>query len=191
MTREGVPQLERYRLDPAASTFMVQAFAGGLFSAFGHNPKFLVTDFFGEAEFVARTLEKAALRLVINANSLSVTNVNEKDRKDIERTMRTEVLETSKYREIVFATDNISLASIAEGQYRARALGDLTLHGVTLQDVAINGEVVIRAGSLRIKGQCTVKQTDFKIKLVSVAAGTLNVKNEVKCSFDIVGVSVG
>ena len=186
MTAEAAPQLEQYRLDPAASTFTVQAFAEGLLSAFGHDPLFRVSDFWGEAEFVPRTFENAALKVVINANSLLVTNVKEKDRHDIEGTMRNEVLETRKYPEIVFESHNISLSRIGEGRYRARVVGDLTLHGVTQRSVWVDGEVIAaNAGELRARGQCQIKQTDYRIKLVSVAGGTLKIKNEVKCSFDV------
>ena len=191
MTPEAAPERERYRLDLTASTFTVQAFAEGLFSAFGHDPIFRINEFSGEAEFVPGTFENAGFRLVINANSLSVTNVKEKDRQEIERTMHAEVLETSRYPEIVFESHNISLSRIGEGRYRARAIGDLTLHGVTQKNLWVNGEVIASgSGELRAKGQCAIKQTDYKIKLVSVAGGTLKIKNEMKCSFDIVARSV-
>ena len=191
MTAEAAHQLERYGLDPTASTLTIQAFAGGLFSVFGHDPEFRVKEFSGEVEFVPGTFENAALRLVINANSLSATNVNERDRRDIESTMRNEVLETRKYPEIVFESHNISLSRIGEAQYRARVIGELRLHGVTKKNVGVNGKVTVESNALRAKGQCTIKQSDYKIKLVSVAGGTLKVKDEIKCSFDVIGRSGG
>ena len=39
---------------------------------------------------------------------------------------------------------------------------------------------------LRAFGEFTLRQTDFGIKLVSVAGGTLKVKDEVQVSFDMV-----
>ena len=186
MTAEAAPQVAHYRLDPVASTFTVQAFAEGLFSVFGHDPIFRVKEFSGEAEFVPGTFENASLRLVISTNSLSVTNVSKNDRQEIERTMRNEVLETSKYPEIIFESHDISLSRIGQDRYRARVIGDLTLHGVTQKNLLVNGEVIASSeGELRAKGRCRIKQTDYKIKLVSVAGGSLKVKNEVKCSFDV------
>ena len=191
MTAEAAPERERYRLDSTASTLTVEAFAEGLFAAFGHDPVFRVNEFSGDAELVPGTFENARLRLVINANSLSVINVKEKDRQEIERTMHAEVLETSRYPEIVFESQNISLSRIGEGRYRARVIGDLTLHGVTQKNLWVNGEVIALApGELRAKGQCAIKQTDYKIKLVSVAGGTLKIKNAVNCSFDVRYASV-
>jgi polyisoprenoid-binding protein YceI len=189
MTAEAAPQLDRYRLDSAASTFTVQAFAAGLLSAFGHDPIFRVNDFSGEVEFVGGTFEKASLKLLINTNSLTVTNVSEKDRQDIERTIRNEVLETSKYPQIVFESHNISFSRIREGLYRARAIGDLTLHGVTRQNLWVDGEMTASVeGTLQAKGQSAIKQTDYNIELVSIAGGTMKIKNEVRCSFNIVAV---
>ena len=186
MTSEAADQLVHYRLDPAASKFTVQAFAEGLLSMFGHDPMFGVKDFQGEASFVPETFENASLKLTINANSLRVVNdVKEKDRQDIERTMRDEVLETGKFPEIVFQSNNVLLSRIGEGRYRARVIGDLTLHGVTQSNISINGEVTLNNDGLKTKGDFVIKQTDYKIKLVSVAGGTLKIKNEVKGRFDI------
>jgi len=143
-------------------------------------------DFQGEASFVPETFENASLKLTINANSLCVVNdVKEKDRQDIERTMRDEVLETGKFPEIVFQSNNVSLSRIGEGRYRARVIGDLTLHGVTQSNISLNGEVTLNNDGLKTKGDFVIKQTDYKIKLVSVAGGTLKIKNEVKGRFDI------
>lgn len=180
----------KYRLDPAASTFTVQAFAEGLLSAFGHDPIIGVKDFQGEVTFVPGTFENASLKLIVNANSLSVVNnLKEKDRYDIERTMRDEVLETRRYPEISFESNNVVLTRTGEGRYRARIIGNLTLHGVTQNNIWLNGEVTVNNDGLRAKGDCALKQTDYRIKLVSVAGGTLKIKNEVKCSFDLVARS--
>jgi hypothetical protein len=40
--------------------------------------------------------------------------------------------------------------------------------------------------SLRANGEFTVRQTDYRIKLVSVAGGALKLKDELKFQFDIV-----
>jgi polyisoprenoid-binding protein YceI len=187
---EAGPGLVHYRFNPAASKFTVQAFAEGLLSMFGHDPLIGVKDFQGEVSFVPETFENASLKLTISANSLRVVNdVKEKDRKDIERTMRDEVLETGKYPEIVFQSNNVSLNQIGEGRYRARVIGNLTLHGVTQSNISINGEVTLNNDGLKAKGDFAIKQTDYKIKLVSVAGGTLKIKNEVKGRFDILARS--
>ena len=186
MSTQAVTGLEHYRLDAAASTFTAQAFAEGLLSSFGHDPVIGIRDFQGEVQFVPGTFENASVRIVINSDSLTVLNqVKEKDRHEIERVMRADVLETGKYPEIVFQSNNVSLSRLGKDRYRLRVIGDLTLHGVTQNNLWLNGEVTFTGEGLRAKGDFAIKQTDFKITLVSVVGGTLKIKNEVKCSFDL------
>jgi len=175
-----------YRLVAEQSTFTVQAFAEGLFSAFGHDPVISIRDFTGEAQFVPGTFEAASLTITINAKSLVVSNdVKEKDRLEIESTMREEVLEVEKYPAVVFSSTNISANRLAEGRYRARIIGDLTLHGVTQKNLWISAEATVAGDSLRAQGEFSLKQTDFGIKPFSAAGGTIKLKNELKFSFDI------
>jgi polyisoprenoid-binding protein YceI len=181
-----------YRLVADQSTFTVQAFAEGLFSAFGHDPVIAIRDFTGEAMFVPGTFESASLKITINAKSLALSNdVKEKDRLEIERTMRDEVLEVEKYTEIVFSSTNISASRLAEGRYRARIIGDLTLHGVTQKNLWISAEATVTGDSLRAQGEFSLKQTDFGIKPFSAAGGTIKLKNELKFSFYIVAQKKG
>ena len=116
-----------------------------------------------------------------------VNDIKQKDRQEIERTMREDVLETQKYPQIEFKSNNVTLNKVAENSYRARVIGQLTLHGVTQNNLGLNAEVVVTPEALRAKGKCSIKQSDFKIKRVSVAAGTMKIKNELKCEFDILG----
>jgi len=186
MTTQAAAEPEHYRLDAAASTFKVQAFAGGLLSAFGHDPVFGVNDFQGEVQFVAGSFANASLKLVVKANSLAVVNdIKGKDRQDIERTMRNDVLETAKYPEIVFESNNVAVSRAANDRFRARMIGNLTLHGVTQKNISLNCDVTLTAEGVRAKGGFALRQTDYNIKLVSVAGGTLKIKNEVKGAFDI------
>lgn len=181
----------KYRLDAAQSKLTVQAFAEGLLSAFGHSPVFLVQEFSGEAQINPETLANPAARVVASAHSLTVIDdVKAKDRQEIERTLRNEVLEVDKYPEIVFQSTNISLSRIGQGRHRVRIIGDLTLHGVTQSNLWIYAEGSLSEDNLRVSGDFTLKQSDFQIKRVSVAGGTLRVKNEVKVTFDITGNKV-
>src|SRR5258705_1116622 len=192
MATEIDKQVAHYRFVPEESTFTVQAFAEGLFSAFGHDPVIGVRDFSGEAKFVPGTFEDTSVNVVINASSLAVVNdVKEKDRQEIERMMHEEVMETAKYPEISCKSTNVAATRLAEGRYRSRVIGDLTLHGVIQNNLWISAEVTLKGSDCRAKGEFSLKQTDYKIKLVSVAGGTLKVKNELKCSFDVVARSVG
>jgi polyisoprenoid-binding protein YceI len=179
-----------YRLAADKSRFTVQAFAEGLLSAFGHDPVINIRDFTGEVEFTPDAPTQAAVRMMVMADSLAASeDVKEKDRLEIERMMREDVLETSKYSEIVFQSTNVSTSRLGEGRYRARIIGDLTLHGVTQKNLWIQAEVKMSGEELRAQGEFTLKQTDFQIKPVKVAGGAMKVKNELKFSFDISAIA--
>jgi polyisoprenoid-binding protein YceI len=182
----------RYRLVADESQFTVQAFAEGLFSAFGHDPVIAIRDFAGEVEFTPGTLSDASVQMTIRTDSLSANDdVKEKDRAEIDRMMREDVLETAQYPEIVFASTSVSAQRLGEGRYRARVIGDLTMHGVTQNSLWIQAEVAVKEEKLRAQGQFTLKQTDYQIKPVKVAGGAMKVKNELKFSFDIAAKKQG
>jgi polyisoprenoid-binding protein YceI len=183
--------LQRYAIDPAISRFTVRAFATGMLSALGHNPTLAIRDFSGEAEFDPETLEKAAMRLRIGAGSLEVTDeVSDKDRREIERTMNQEVLETARYPEIAFDASYVSSSRAGEGRYWINLVGRLSLHGVT-HSQPVSAQVALYGDALRAHGEFSLLQTAYGIKLVSVAGGGLKVKDELKCSFDIVARKSG
>jgi polyisoprenoid-binding protein YceI len=151
----------------------------------GHNPTFAVRGYAGEAAFVPNGLEQAAVRITVQADSLEVTDdVSQKDRLEIESKMKQEVLETSAYPEIVFESSQVSASKMGGTQYTANASGNLTLHGVTRSET-IYAQVSVTGDALRAYGEFSIRQSDYGIKPVSVAGGTLKVKDEVKISFDL------
>jgi polyisoprenoid-binding protein YceI len=175
-----------YTIDPAKSRFTVRAFASGLLSGLGHNPVIAARDFSGRIEFAPEALEAASLTLIVKAASLAVQNdVSDKDRSEIERTMKDNVLQVQQFPEIRFESRQVSGMRMGEGLYVAKIEGDLSLHGVTRLQ-AITAQVVPGDERVRAYGDFSFKQTDFNIKLVSVAGGALKVKDQLKFSFDIV-----
>lgn len=183
----NVAEVTRYRLDAGRSRFTVQAFADGVLSSFGHDPLIAIRDFEGEVEFVPGTLEGARVRLSIKADSLAAMGeVKEKDRLEIDTQMREQVLEVSKYPEIVFESMSVTASRIKEGLYRARVIGDLTLHGVKQSFIWIHAEVTFNGEEMRARGEFSLRQTDYKLKPVTAVGGMLKVKNELKFKFDIV-----
>jgi polyisoprenoid-binding protein YceI len=178
-----------YRIDPKQSRFTVQAFAEGLFSAFGHDPRFNAGDVGGEVRMEEGNLASAALDLSVKAASLRVTDdVSEKDRLEMERMMHDEVLESSRYPEIIFKGQAAAVDRIYEGFYRVKITGQLSLHGTT-REHAIDTQVRVMDNGLRAEGETQLRQTNWGIKRVSVAGGTLKVKDEVKLSFNIVATA--
>ena len=178
--------LVRYRIDAAMSRLTVRVFPSGLLAAMGHSPTIAVHEYSGEAGFVPENLDQAFVRVTAKAESLVVADdIGSKDKLEIENKMKEEVLEVDRYPEITFESSSISSTKMSESSYGVNITGSLTLHGVTrsqrmIFQVALNDETV------RAFGEFSLRQTDYGINLVSVAGGALKVKDEVKCSFDMV-----
>jgi polyisoprenoid-binding protein YceI len=175
----------RYLVDGKGSRFTARAFATGLLSAFGHNPTISIPDFEGEALINPNALEESSLRLVIQAASLTVTDeVNEKDRDEMNRRMHDEVLESDGYSEITYECSKVSASRTGEGQYWVALNGELSMHGVT-RTQPVSARVAVNGDTLRAAGDFSVRLSDYEIKPVSAAGGTVKLKDEIKLSFEI------
>lgn len=184
----GVSQetVARYVIDPRGSTFQVQAFATGVLSAFGHNPKIAIRDFEGDASFTAKgdTLGDVKLNVRIRADSLEVADdVSDKDRKEIERQMHNDVLETDRFAAILYEWSGE--VPRAGDMFYVNLNGALTLHGVT-HTLPVSARVAVQGDMLRASGDFSVRQSDYDIAIVKVAGGAIKLKDEVKGTFNIV-----
>ena len=178
-----------FAIDGRASRFTVQAFATGLLSAMGHNPVVGIRDLAGEVTFEPERERASGFKLSIKSSSLSVQNdVSDKDRREMERLMNNEVLETNKFPEIRYEASDVAVKNLGGALFSATLNGALTLHGVT-RNLSIPARVALLGGMLRASGDFTLRQSDFDIKPVSVAGGALKIKDELKLSFEIVARS--
>lgn len=186
MSTAQMPQTAvRYLIDGKKSTFTVRAFATGLLSAFGHNPTIAIPDFEGEILLNPEVIEQSSMRLAIQAASLTDTDdISEKDRNEINRTMQEEVLDSDSYSEIVYECSRLTGSKTGEGQYWVALNGELTLHGVKRAQ-PVSARVWLNGDKLRAAGDFTVRQSDYEMRPVSAAGGTIKLKDELKLSFDI------
>jgi polyisoprenoid-binding protein YceI len=176
----------RYVVDPKASQFTVQAFANGLISAVAHSPKIAIREWKAVAEFVPGTLRDATLKVTVSAASLNVLDeMRDDDRREIHRVMNQEVLETARFPEITFRSTKIVADKQNETLFRTRIDGDLSLHGVT-NGMGFNAQVAFGLDTLRAHGDFIVLQTDYEIKVASIAGGTLKLRDELKFTFYVV-----
>jgi polyisoprenoid-binding protein YceI len=176
----------RYLIEPKISRLSVKVSAAGLLSALGHNPTIAARGVTGELDFAPADVGESALRFRVSTRTLSVQDdVNDQDRREIKRVMQDEVLESSRFPTIDFESTRVSATAAGDGRYVIDLSGRLTLHGVQ-RNVSIPAQIALTGGLLRAFGEFSLKQTDFGITLVSVAGGTLKVKDEVKFAFDMV-----
>jgi polyisoprenoid-binding protein YceI len=178
--------LSRYQIDKGSGRFTVRAFATGLLSALGHSPTIAIRDFSGEAVFDPAKPEESSLQVRIKADSLEVMDdISNKDRREMEQTMKQEILQSATYPEIVYASSGVSATPIGEGRWQINMNGNVTLRGVTRAQ-AVSAQVTLGGDTLRAAGEFTLLQSTYGINPVSVAGGTLKLKDELKFTFDIV-----
>ena len=160
----------RYVVDASQSKFTVQAFSSGVLAAgFGHDPTIGIRDFTGEVQFTPDSFANASVRLVIETHSLAtIDDMKEKERQDLQNLLHNSVMETARYPEIVFQSTIITVTRITAGRYKARIIGELTMHGVTRSNQWIQAQVKVEGDSIRATGDFTLKQTDYNIKRVSI-----------------------
>jgi len=187
------PQSEtvHYAIDARASQFTVQAFASGLISAVAHSPKIAIRDWTGDVDFVPDSLREAKLKVVVKTPSLEVLDeLRDSDRREIHRVMNNEVLETARFPQVVFQSSSIGVERLKETLHRVNVTGGLELHGVT-NNHSFFAQVAFGVDSFRAYGEFTLLQTDYGIRVASVAGGTLKLQDELKFTFYVVARKKG
>jgi len=162
-------------IDVQRSTITIHVGKAGLLSAVGHEHWInapIASGAFSESgtphvEFTVQTA-----KMSVKADP----KVDEKTQAQIQKDMEEMTLEPLKYPEISFRSTRADKAG--EGQWKVE--GTLALHGVS-QPVTV---IVKRSGE-SYTGRVAIKQTEFGIKPVSVAGGTIKVKNEIEVAFQI------
>ena len=161
-------------IDAAHSVITVHVFKSGLFSAFADNHEIRAPISSGLLDETGRRVD-----LVIDSRKLAVLDLGlapEKRHEVQQRMLGPEVLDSDRFREIRFEASKVEQTS----QDHFLVNGSLSLHGRT-QPISLR---ILRSNG-RYHGDAVLKQRDFGITPVSVAGGTVKVKNELKIEFDI------
>lgn len=162
-------------IDIAHSTITVRVYKSGFLSAFGHNHEIQAPIQSGQVK------ESGDLSVVlrVDAPRLRVLDpeASESTRAQIQETMLgPQVLDVDRFPEIRFQSTEIEPRGLEQWIVH----GKLTLHG---RERPVSFEVVLKGDHYR--GSAPLKQTDFGMKPVTVAGGTVKVKDEVKIEFEI------
>ena len=173
----------RYVIDTRASQFTVQAFANGLISAVAHSPKIAIRDWTGEVQMGSETLLDMVLKARVKAASLEVLDeLRDSDRRELHRVMNQDVLETAKFPEVAFDSLDIQAERARADLYKLKVRGRVNLHGVT-NEHSFTAQVSTAEDSARAYGEFFVRQTDYDIRIASIAGGTLKLQDDLKFSF--------
>ncbi len=185
------PNIQRYAINVHKSTIAVHTESSGLLSALGHDHKLMVQRLSGEIFAHPEDLAHSTLFLEVDAASLAmVDNDSEDDRAVIEREMNGKVLESARYPRITFRSNSVEARRTGENLFELRVRGDLSLHG-TSREVEVPARIEFASdagrtgGVLRARGVISLRQSDFRIRPTSAAAGTIKVDDSVKLEFDV------
>ncbi|MGB9434444.1 MAG: YceI family protein [Candidatus Acidiferrum sp.] len=175
-----------YLIDRAVSRFSVQAFATGILSSFGHNPKIEVREYEAEIQCLAETFEKAVLRVTVQTGRMEVLDEMKKsDRQKLEEEMYEKVLDSAHFPTAIYESKEITVQKMTDSLWKIHANGTLSFHGA-VQPQSVQANVTVQGEILRIAGDFSLRQSDYGIKPVSFAAGALRLKDELKFIFDLV-----
>lgn len=162
-------------IDVERSTLRIHVGKSGLFSVAGH-------EHWVTAPIAQGGLEEAEpSHIWFRIDAAKLTVENDKDlspaqQAEVQRTMQTKVLDSEHYPEINFRSTSIERAS--DGSWLVK--GDLSLHGQTHPVSTVVHRPYV--------GHCQIKQTAFGIHPVTVAGGTVRVKDELQIEFSIAPV---
>ena len=140
--------LLHYVIDSRVSRFTVQAFAAGVLSAMGHNPRIGIRSFNGEVDFNAETELAGGFRLSMRADSFSVLDdISDKDRREMDAMMKNDVLEIIRFPEINSRLAAISVTRLEATIFSATLSGNLSFHGVARTSLSLYASQIRRNDS--------------------------------------------
>ncbi|HEX9639191.1 MAG TPA: YceI family protein [Acidobacteriota bacterium] len=176
-----------YQIDESSSTMAVEVGKAGLFSFAGHDHRILVTSIQGQVVADPERIEASELELQFPSSGLRVDPEEEPpgDAPKVQEAMQgPKCLDVTRYPEIRFRSTKVAEQEGDSGDYVIELSGELDLHGVK-QALRFPVRVQIRNGRLTASGKVQIKQKDFGIDPISVAGGTIKVKNELTIEFTL------
>lgn len=162
------------QIDPEKSRINIYAYRSGVFSFAGHNHLVEAPISSGSIDEGRKTVE-----VTVDTNDMQVLSPDEspKNRVEVRKTMLSDqLLDAKKFPTISFRSTAFKQLTPATAEVK----GELSLHG-TVRPVTVT---VKKVGEAYV-GSTRLKPSDYGMKPVSVAGGTIKVKDEVKVEFSI------
>lgn len=173
-----------YKIHADQSKFVVRTGTAGLLGFVGHEHLIEAREFTGEITVTPEGI--ASLRMVVKTASLVETGeFDKKDTETIQTRLHENVMESSKYPEILFQSTEVSYSKKEGDLYEATIRGELDLHGEK-RNIVIPAQFRYNETSFRATGAFEINRDDFKIKAESAGGGTVKVAKKVDITFDII-----
>jgi polyisoprenoid-binding protein YceI len=175
---------ERACVVPRQGYFRIHVGTAGLFGTFAHEHSIEAQGVTGCAIIDPNDVARSTIKLEFLTADIRVIDPGEsdKDRKEVQKTMETEVLRVSEYPRVIFESTDVERAGDVN---RFRVHGNLTIRGKTLPVIIPVTLARLGDGTYRATGGYNFKQSSFLIKPIQLAGGTVKVKDELQTKFEL------
>jgi polyisoprenoid-binding protein YceI len=179
-------QAEKLAVEPQRSHLRLELGRTGLLKFMGHEHQIEAPIAEGQVEVVESDPARSSVRLRFEAAKLHLVPGSEPadDIPKVEERMRgPEVLDVTKYSEIVFVSTSVKGQPVGPSRFKLAVTGTLTLKGRSFP-VEVPLEVTRVDRELEAKGELELNLHDFGIEPPSVA-GVVKVKDRFRLGFEI------
>ena len=177
-----------YVVDAGASSVRIHVGKSGAFSFAGHKHEVVAPVLSGEVAADPADLRASRVSLTFEAGALKVLPEGEPagDPPKVEEAMRgPKVLDAARFPSITFKTERVSGRESGSGVYDLELAGEIALHGVT-RPITLPVHVEVSGDTLTASGKAVLRHDQFGMQPVSVAGGSVKVKNEIEVEYRIV-----
>ena len=177
-----------YVVDAGASSVRIHVGKSGAFSFAGHKHEVVAPALSGEVAADPADLGASRVSLTFEAGALKVLPEGEPagDPPKVEEAMRgPKVLDAARFPSITFKTERVSGREAGSGVYDLELAGEIALHGVT-RPITLPVHVEVSGDTLTASGKAVLRHDQFGMQPVSVAGGSVKVKNEIEVEYRIV-----
>jgi polyisoprenoid-binding protein YceI len=189
---EAAPRTPVYRIDPARSQLLVFIYRDGSLARMGHDHVAASRDVRGYAS-APQGLAAARADVYFAFDSLTMDEPALRSEAGFTSEIDAEDIETTRLRMLrlvdaaVHPFARLRVLGVSGTPPSVRLAAELTLRGET-RPVELPLSLNADAGTLRVEGEFSVRQTDFGITPFSIFGGALAVKDELRIKFRVEGV---
>jgi len=171
-----------YAFDQSHGQLLLKVFREGVAAKMGHDLVLQVGTWSAKAVVDAEDLSRSTLEASAEVSSFTILEatggakpLSRSDRADIKKNIEEKILDARRFPTITFKSTAVTVNGT-----QATVTGDLTIKGTTRPvdvKMALEGD--------RVKGGCTVVQSQWGIKPFSVFMGALKVRDTIAIVFDV------
>jgi polyisoprenoid-binding protein YceI len=182
----GVMQApEVFTIDAANSRVLIRVGRAGVLAFAGHVHEVLAPVLKGRVSVEPGDPQRSSVSLEFDASALRVSGEGEPpaDVPQVQEVMLSErVLDVKHFPAVAFQSRRVSARPGTRDHFELTIEGDLTLHGVT-RPLIIHANTAFEPNGLSARGTFVITQSDFGIRPVTAAGGTVKVRDEVDVEF--------